>query len=172
MQKGTRLTIKWIVYIVLLLLAFVLQTSVSVWSIAGIRPILIVPFVVALSMQEREVFALVFGLLGGFLWDYSSGTIAGFHAMVLMICCVVISLAVTYYMGNHFLIALMFCAGTMILQGLLDYLFGYVIWDYEGSGWALLREILPTAAYTVAVTPLFFFLLRWIHRLLEGKEEQ
>lgn len=172
MRKTTVQVIKWVLYAVLLYLVFGLQTTVTIHAVFDIRPVLLVAFVTALSMQEREVFALVFGLAAGFMWDFSAGTTPGFNAMILMVCCVVISLATMYYMGNNFLNAMLFCGITMLLQGLMDYFFYYVIWGYESHYLILVRYILPTVLYTVLVTPLFFFLLRWLHNKLESRMEQ
>ena len=60
----------------------------------------------------------------------------------------------------------------MVVQGLFDWLFYYVIWGYADAYLVLLRYILPTALYTTAVTPLLFLLVRWIHNKLENRMEQ
>lgn len=172
MRKTTVTVIKWAVYIVLLFLFFTFQTTFYFIGIFDIRPVLIVSFVVALSMQEREIFAMVFGLLAGFMWDFSAGKIPGFNAAILMLCCVTISLVTMYFMGNNFLNSAMLCAVVMVLQGLLDYLFYYLIWGYVDSHLILIRYILPIALYTAVVTPLFFFLTRWLHRKFESLLER
>ncbi len=67
MRKVTAQIWKWIIYFLLLFVLFVLQTTVTLHAVFEILPVLIVPFVVAVSMQEREVFALVFGVVAGFM---------------------------------------------------------------------------------------------------------
>ena len=51
-----------------------------------------------------------------------------------------------------------------MIQGLLDYLFNYALWNLEGSWILLVQHILPTAVYTVAITPLVFLLVRRMER--------
>lgn len=172
LRKTTVEVFKWIVYIVLLFVFFIVQTSVPVLAVFDVRPVLVVAFVVAVSMQERETYAMAFGILAGFMWDFSSGKVPGFNAIILMLCCIVISLATMYFMGNNPVNSMLFCALTMVLQGLFDYLFYYVIWGYADSYLVLLRYILPTALYTTVVTPLLFLLVRWIHNKLESRMEQ
>ena len=168
MTKTTVSVLKWVIYTALLLGFFVVQTTVGLIAVFDIRPVLIVAFAVAVSMQEREWYALSFGVIAGFMWDFSSGKASGFNAFVLAACCVVIALAVMYLIGNNFLNSMIFCGATMLLQGILDYLFSYQIWGYEGSWFILVRYILPTALYTVLITPLMYFLVRRLHRKLEG----
>jgi phosphotransferase system glucose/maltose/N-acetylglucosamine-specific IIC component len=60
----------------------------------------------------------------------------------------------------------------MVLQGLLDYLFYYVLWEYDSNWIVLVRYILPTALYTTLVFPLFYFLVRRIQRKLEEAVKQ
>ncbi len=172
MRKKTVSAIKWAVYIALLFFFFILQTTLPFLGIYEIRPILVVSFIIALSMQEREWYAMAFGLLAGFMWDFSSGKTPGFNAAILMLCCIAVSLATMYFAGNNFLNSMLFCGLTMVLQGLLDYLFYYLVWGYENSHLILLRYILPTALYTTAVVPLFFFPLRWLHRKFENLVEK
>lgn len=172
MRKVTALVWKWVIYFLLLFVLFVLQTTVTLHAVFEILPILIVPFVVAVSMQEREVFALVFGVAAGFMWDYSSGKVAGFNAAILMICCIAISLLTLYLVGNNSLNAMFLCAGTMVIQGLLDFLFGYVIHGYENSWYILVRYILPIILYTVIITPFVFWLVRFVHNWFEKRVEQ
>ena len=172
MRKTTVSVIKWAAYLVLLYLFFIAQTTFSFLGIFDIRPVFIVAFSVAVSMQEREGYAMAFGIIAGFMWDFSSGKTPGFNAAVLMVCCIVISLATMYFIGNNFLNSMMFCGLTMILQGLLDFLFFYLIWGYADSHLILLRYLLPTALYTTLVTPLLFFLIRRLHNKFESLMEQ
>lgn len=172
MRKKTVSVIKWAVYIALLFFFFVFQTTFMFLGIYEIRPVLIVPLIIAISMQEREWYGMAFGILAGFMWDFSSGKAPGFNAVILMLCCIVISLVTMYFMGNNFLNSILFCGLTMVVQGLLNYLFYYLVWGYDSDCFILLRYILPTALYTTLVTPLFFFLIRWLHRKFENLVEK
>lgn len=171
-RKTTVQVFKWLIYLFLLLLCFVVQTTIPFVAVMDIRPVLIIPFVVALSMQEREVFAMAFGIIAGFMWDFSAGKTPGFNAAVFMLCCVVISLVTLYFMGNNVWNSMLFCGLAMVLQGLLDCLFYYAIWGYADTHIVLLRYILPTVLYTVAVTPFLFLLVRWLHNKLENRIQQ
>lgn len=167
MKKNVALVLKWICYSLAILLLYVVQTALPLIRIFDIGPILIVPAAVVIAMLENEKAAAFTGIAVGFLWDFSSGKLAGFNALILMVCCVIIALLTMYLMQNNLLNAMFFTAVLLLVQGLLDYFFYYLIWSYGSSYLILLRYILPTILYTVAVCPLIYLLFSRIYRQFE-----
>lgn len=164
MKKGTAQVLKWVCYLLVLYLCYILQTAFPMIWVFGIGAVWIVPAAVTISMLEGEKAAMAMGIITGFLWDFSSGKLAGFNALILMLCCVAVALLVQFWAQNQLWNALLFLAGTMLLQALMDYFFYYVIWGYENSWWILVRYMLPTILYTAVVTPLVYWVLRRIHQ--------
>ncbi len=154
--------IKWVVYGLLLLVFYVLQTTPMLFQILGIKPVLITPLVVCIALFESEAASAAFGVVAGLFWDISSGKVFGFHAVILMCCCIAISLLIMYLMRNNLLNALFFVAMVMLLEGLLDYLFYYLIWSYDSSYIILLNYTLPTLIYTTIITIPVYFLVKAI----------
>lgn len=152
--------VKWVVYALLLLLFYVLQTTPLFLQILGIKPVLIVPFIVCLALFESEAAAAIFGIFGGLLWDLSSGRVFGFHAIILMCCCVCIALLVMYLMRNNLWNAIFFIFCVMLLEGALEYLFFYVIWSYENSQIVFLVYTLPTILYTTVTGVPIYYLMK------------
>lgn len=167
MKKNMAVALKWVCYSLMILLLYVLQTAFPLIRIFDVGPVLVVPAAVSIAMYENEKAAAFTGMAVGFLWDFSSGKLAGFNALILMACCVVIALLTMYLMQNNTLNVMLFTGIFMVLQGLLDYFFFYLIWGYGSSYLVLVRYIFPTALYTVAVSPLVYFLFSRIHRLFE-----
>lgn len=159
-----RPAMKWGLYSGLLLLLYALQTTPGLFSIFGTKPVLVLGLAVAVSMYEGVLPSAFFCMTTGFLWDISSDKVFGFNAVILLVCGLFISLLCIYYLHTRLLNALLFCAVTLCLQGLLDYVFDYALWNLEGAWIVLVHNILPTAAYTLAVMPLFYFLVRTIER--------
>lgn len=155
-----RPTIKWLCYSAMLLLAYVLQTMPGFLTFFEAKPIFLVAVAVCVAMYENVVPSAVFCGIAGLLWDISSDRLFGFNGLILMLCGVTISLLSIYYLHTKWINSTWYCAGTLLLQGILDYLFFFVIWRYAGAESVLWLRILPCALLTVAVTPPIFFLIR------------
>ncbi|MEG2053488.1 MAG: rod shape-determining protein MreD, partial [Oscillospiraceae bacterium] len=95
-----------------------------------IKPVLIVTICVAVALTEFEFSGAIFGAVGGMMWDISAGRQAGFFTITLMICCFFIGYSVrVFFRSNYFNIMVMTFA-TMFVVTALDFLFGYVIFNY------------------------------------------
>ena len=68
--------------------------------------------------------------------------------------------------------AMVLGAATLLIRGILDYLFFYVMWNYEGSSYMLVRYILPTALYSLIVLPLFYLLFKKLKKSFDGELEE
>ena len=154
--------LKWALYSVLLLLFYVLQTTPGLFQIFGAKPVLILALAVCVSMYEGVMASAMFSMAAGLLWDISSDKLFGFNGLIFLCCGLMISLLCIYYLRTKLWNSLLFCGVTLVVQGLLDYVFYYAIWNLENTHLILLRVILSNAAYTLAVTPLVFLLVRLI----------
>ena len=154
--------IKWTIYYLLLLLFYTLQTTPYLFQIFGIKPVLILPLVVCISMYEGVMPSSVFSMIAGLLWDISSDKLFGFNAVILLCCSSLISLSFIYYLRTKLVNCIAFCCITTVLQGLIDFLFYYAIWDYPNVSIIFVNRILPTMIYTIILTPLFYYLIRMI----------
>ena len=105
-------------------------------------------------------------MTAGLLWDISSDKLFGFNGVILLFYGLIVALLCIYYLHTKVLNALVFCVGLLLIQGVLDYGFYYAIWNLDSSWIILVQHILPTAAYTVLVTPLLFYLVRFVERKL------
>ena len=154
--------IKWTIYYLLLLFFYTLQTTPQLFQFFGVKPILILPLVVCIGMYEGIMTTAVFSIFAGFLWDISSDKLLGFNAIILLCCSVAISLVCIYYLRTKLINSVAFCAITAMLQGFLDFVFYYAIWNYSDVSIILFYQILPTTIYTILLTPLFYYLIRRI----------
>ncbi len=155
-----RAPVKWIIYAVVLLVLYSLQTAPGFLTIKTYEPNLVIPFAVCVALFENEVAAGVFGCIAGMLCDMDYHKLFGFNAIIVMCLCVVISFLVLYLMRTKLINAIFFVGALMLVDALLDYLFFYLIWSYENSYIILLRYILPAIPYTMVITIPIYFLIK------------
>ncbi len=161
-------TIKWILYVLLCFFAFIFQTTVDLFEVFGVKPIWILPFIIFIAMFEGEWSGAIFGVIGGLFWDAAAGKLLGFNAIILLVLTVSAALLSMYLIRVNFWNSLLVVLTASLLQGLIDYLFYYLIWGYDFNYLILLQKILPTVAYTTVISIPIFFLMRKISRGLSA----
>lgn len=151
---------KWVSYYLILLIVYSWQTTPNLFEFFERKPVLIVPLVVAISMHEKVIESAILGMFAGFLWDISSDKLFGFNAIIIITLATTFSLICIYYLQTKLFNFIGFTAIAMLVQGGLDYFFYYKIWNYENSNLIFTNHILPTAIYTVVISPIFFYFIR------------
>ncbi len=161
LRKNSKSFIKWSLYAVILIILYALQTTPHFLEIGKIKPFLMLPLAVCISLYESEIGSGVFGLITGFLWDFSSGKIFGFYGIVIMICCVTITLLSMYLVRVNIINAVLTVTAVCLILSAWDFVFYYLIWGYENvmlSFWQLILSSL----YTVFFAPFFYLVVRRI----------
>lgn len=153
-------TIKYVVYILVLLAAALLQNVSGLFpSIFGARCFLLIPTAVLLGLGEEEKTAALLGLLAGVVWDAVSAQHGGFNAIFLMLVCYFGAALVNFIFRNTFWFGVL-CAGLAALAYVLLYWLLFVlIRSPQGAGRVLGSFYLPCFAYTAVLTPLLQLLL-------------
>ena len=78
------LYIRRILFVVLIVLTAVFQhTKGAVPSLFGAKAFLLIPLTVCISMSEKSMGGLSFGVLAGVLWDFATVRGDGFYAVML-----------------------------------------------------------------------------------------
>ncbi len=159
MIRETKLRIrKILIYSSMLLFLYVLQTMPGFLTFWGVKPLLVLPLVIAIAMMEGEFVGGLFGLAAGLLCDTSAITIFGINSLFYMSACVLIGLLVIYYMQPSRLNCFIFTAAVLLIRQLFEFFFYYVMWDYDNISIILIRHMLPMIVFTlVFVAPLFEF---------------
>lgn len=159
-ENKFRPVVKWLCYTGFLLLAYVLQTMPGLFTFFSAKPVWLVAVAVCVAMYEDVLSSAVFCAVAGLLWDISADRLFGFNGLILLVCGVLISLLCIYYLHTRLVNSVWFCAAAMAIQGLLDYVFCFVIWRYDGASAVIWQQILPCLLFTVAVTPLVFLVVK------------
>ena len=168
-NKKRTYTMKHAAFVVLLLLLYVLQTTPRLFVVMGVKPVLVVPFAIALAMHEGEFIGGVFGIAAGLLCDMGSHSLFGYNAIVFGLVCIGTGLIIIYLMRCNVGGCVLFVLVAMLFRGTIGYLFAYGIWSYDSAWRIFTGQTLPTALYTAAVTPFLYYPVRAMHRYFKRK---
>ncbi len=164
MIRETKLRIqKLLIYGSVLLLLYVLQCTPGFLSFWGAKPLLVLPWVVAIAMMEGELVGGLFGLGAGILCDTAAITIFGINSLIYMSACMLVGLLVIYYMQPSRSNCLIFTGVVLLFRQLFEYFFYYVMWDYEDSSIILFRHMLPVLLLTLLFVLPAYEMVRVVH---------
>ena len=76
-KRAKIMVVKYVTYSLLILVLYVLQSTPQLFSIAGIKPVLVFPFAVAVAMFDKQLAGGLFGLFAGIPVDFISGHLYG-----------------------------------------------------------------------------------------------
>jgi len=160
----SRFNLKWLAYGLELFLVYIIQCTPNLLpGFLGVKPLLLVVFAISIAMFEGDGPAIWIGLSAGLLMDLQSGNQGfGFNAILLMIICFVCGTLVVYLMRNNIITAIVLAFGSMLILGLLRWLFFYVIPGDPKVGYYLYAVMLPQIVYTVLAMPIAFYFNRAI----------
>jgi cell shape-determining protein MreD len=157
-----------VLYCVIFLFFYILQTMPGFLTIRGVKPIWVIPAAIALAMFEGEFLGGVYGALAGLLCDMGGFLLFGFNGFFTCLYCVAVGLLVIYLMHNNLLGCMLVVLIFMILRGSLEFLFAYGMWGYENVWKLYVYQTLPVAVYSTVISAVPYFLFRALHRRLKG----
>lgn len=157
------------VYLCLLLLFYVVQTNPYFFSFWGIKPLLVVPLAVVIAMQEGEFAGAWYGAAAGALCDLSMTKLFGLNAILLMLCCVAIGLAIIYLVQLSPLNALLLTGTAMLVKDLFNYYFYYAMWGYEQVYLIFIGNMLPELVFTLGAEVLIYWMLTRIKAKFDSR---
>lgn len=161
-KRSKIMVVKYTLYGLLMLLLYVLQTTPGFLSIAGIRPILVLPFAVCIAMFDNHLAGGLFGLFAGILCDTSSNMLFGIQSILYLAVCVAVGLLIVYFMQPSVVNSLIFVGCGLTLRLFWEFFFSFVMWGYENIRLILLCHMLPLLVYTLVVTiPIFWFVKKF-----------
>lgn len=167
-NKPTRI-LKWIIFIAIIFLSYIIQSTPYLFEVFGVKGNLLIVIAISIAMFESEINCAILGALCGLFLDISSNVLLGFNAIILMLSCLIIRFLIMYLMRSNFLNFLLFSSITIVIQGCLNFVFFYLIWGYEDVFIILYKTIIPTMIYTFLISPLFYILIKKICGFFDKK---
>ncbi len=158
-------TVRWLLYILIILFSFVIMTSGSLK-----KPVLLVPVALCIAVNSDIMVSAFTGAVCGFLIDIACGRLFGYNAVILTIFCVAATLIFELYLRKKFFSFIMISAAASFLQCWLDYKFFYDMWDYPDVERIFRNVTLKVWIYTVISSVIVFFIFKLINRLLMPRE--
>lgn len=151
------------IFALLIVFTAILQNTKSFFpKIGNASAMLLIPLVISIAMFERDVSGMLFGLFAGFVWDFYSAHIDGYYIIFLACVGYACSYLISRYMRNNIVTAMVYSLICSVLCSTLYWLF-FVVFASVGGAWTLYLKIyLPSAAYTLALTPLYYYFIRAI----------
>lgn len=149
---------RYVVYVLIFLLLYVLQNTPSLFSIYGVKPILLVPAAVVFAMYEGEFIGGIFGALAGMLCDMGGFFLFGFDAILTLVFSVVSGLLMIYLLRMNIRNAVLLVFLFMAFRCSLTYFFMYRMWNYEDVSSIFWGSTVWVILYSSVLTPVYFIL--------------
>ena len=153
--------VRWSLYYFLIFASFIIMTS-GTW----LKPLLLIPIPLCISINNNQYGAVFTGALCGFLTDIACGKLFGYNAVLISFFCIVTSVMYELYLKDKFLNFLIISAVVSFIQCWLDYKFYYQMWKYEDVGRIFRRISLRVWFYTVIASVVIYLLMKLIDRFL------
>ena len=166
---------KAITYVLVAIALYLLQTSVPILSIAGAKPLLLIPFIISLAMFESLTFTAVMSVFVGMLCDIVSAYTLGYYAMMLIIICAIINIITQAYATPSIFNSLIVTAATIFLLQSIAFFFMYTIHDIDRLAHIYLKQVLPMCIYTIITTIPIFYMTKKISNkfvVIENESEK
>lgn len=133
------------------------------------RPVPLVAYVVCVAVLEGAKAGAFIGTLSGVLWGLYAFRVFGFDALVLMLIGLTVGLLVEWLLRANFLSAMLLCAASVLAQALIEWLCSYIIF-YKPTAFPILLQVyLPNCLYTIVLSPLIYWVVLQLARLLRRK---
>lgn len=162
-RENKELIIKRAVFVVLIVFTAVLQNTKGLFpTLFNVPPMLLIPLTVCIAMFENDMGGMLFGLLSGVVWDVYASRIDGFYAIILVSAGYACSFLLARYLQNNFVTATVFSALVSLVSVTLYWLIFVLAMGSGGAGILYAKYYLVSAAYTTALTPLYYFFVRML----------
>ena len=156
--------IRWILYIMLIILGFCIMTSGSL-----MKPVVLVPIAAAIAVNNNMYASMVTGTVCGLMTDIACGRLFGYNAQLLLVSCAAVTLVYEMYLRKKFFNYLCMTALISFVQCRLDYEFYYKIWSYENVERIFTGVTMRVWIYTVISSVFVYFTVKGIDKLLLPK---
>ena len=152
-------TIKYVLLCLVVFVLYILQGTPGFLSVFGVKPVLLIPFCIILSMLEEEGYAIIVYVMAGLLFDLSAGRIAGLYTIPLIIACIICMIMVKFIFKPNYRnsMAMSFISTFIILS--LDFFFSYVLPGHKGIFRIFFKTVFLCSVYSTLFSVLYYKLI-------------
>lgn len=156
---------KYLVYFIITLINFILQTTVfEAFSIIGIKPNTAVIIVVAIAFIQGEADGIITGLFAGFLQDSFFSLYLGCNMFIYASIGLVCGYCFKAFYKESFLLPLALVAAADLFYNFAFYVFNILLRGYFYFIGFLLPTVIPELVYTVVVSAILY---RFVYSILD-----
>lgn len=157
--------LRYVAYAIEVILFYVLSgTPGFLPEILGVKPLLLLPVAIMISVFENETPAMIFGFICGALCDTGFDTRIGFYTIALTLLCFGFGFAARNYFVTNFVNAMVIGSVTITVLLVLHFLIFYTGADMPDAGGHFVRHYLIKILYTLLFLPPLY----WFNRLFRS----
>lgn len=162
---------RYLSYVIELLLMFVLGTTPGLMpELFGAKPALLVCAALTVAVFEREIPAMIFGMLAGVLTDLGYSNSIGVFTISLTVICFIVGYAANNLIVAKFLNYLLYAAVAVGILFMLYFLVRFAIPGTEDRWQYFTAHIVSRMAQTFLYSIPFYFINRFIYSSLSPEE--
>lgn len=159
------------IYIKRFILGFIIVLAALLQNTPGVFPtmfsanaMLLIPVVVSIAMFESEIVSMVFGLIAGFLWDFTASEGHFFHSIVLCIAAFFVSMLVRRRIRNTLFGSMVLTFITVFLHNTVYWILFVLVPNSQGAGGAYFRFYFLSCIYTVFTGIIIYLVVRPVEK--------
>ncbi|MBQ2797949.1 MAG: rod shape-determining protein MreD [Ruminiclostridium sp.] len=155
--------IRWVLYTLLLVLGFVLQSTLPIYNW---QPFFVIAIACAVSFYEGELSGCIFAAFAGFMQDLATGGLFGFTSIWLVPCCMFVTLLVVNLIHRNVINYLWMTAATLVITQLMELLFKHILWRNPDLDIIILQYMLPSVIVTIPSSALIYLVVKLLNKKL------
>ena len=164
---------RFFMYILLILLAFMLQNNFFAaikWIDTTPNLVLIITFV--FGLLQGKLHGMLIGFFGGLLLDFFFGYHVGFYAFIYMAIGYANGLLAQFFYTEFLHMPIVLCIVNDLIFSLYVYVCLFLLNGATNFGYYLYSVILPEIVYTTIITLIVFKPLQKLDAFMEGLEKK
>ncbi len=164
---------RFLVSVFLIILCFLLQTTVFHWmAFGGIVPNLMIVLTASFGFMRGERTGLLYGFFCGLLIDIFFANVLGLNAMIYMYIGYANGKFNRIFFPDEIKLPLILIFFSDLAYGFLYYLTLFLLRGRFQLNYYFLHIILPEMVYTILITLLLYPLILWLNKKLEKSEKR
>ncbi len=160
-HAGVKNFFRYLIYIILLFLSFILAGTGDY-----IKPLYLIPLAIGIASVSPLGIAGSAGIICGFFMDMSSNSPLGYHALLLFLICMGISILYDRLLTGHFFNYFLLNAAAAFVIITCDFCFRYALWGYAHLSYYYTHYCLRCLLYTIIVSVFFYLIFLLVHHFL------
>ncbi len=167
MNEKTSAFFRYLAYVIEIILAFILGSAPKLMpELFGAKPCLLLCVCITISIFEREIPSMIFGLVCGLLIDLGYSYGVGMFTVALTLLCFVIGYAANNLIRATFPYFILCSAAVTIAVFMLYFLVNFVWQGYQDAFVYFKAHLISRIVQTIVFSVGFYFLNRFIYRTL------